>query len=608
MTSSELAQIELLAQIDDLLARLTRWSTASTAWQSLHQAKAVLHRVLTHVDPLRIRFDSPLVVATFGGTGVGKSSLVNALVGEEVAVVGRQRPTTTAPTIIAHPETQLDVYLFPADARIVRREARWLRDFLIVDCPDPDTSEHESVGSNLARLHELIPLCDVLLYVSTQQKYRSARVSRELAQAAEGCQLLFVQTHAETDVDIRADWRGQLEPAYQVADMFFVDSRRALTEQRQGLRPTGDFGRLLDVLLTELTAAQRVRIRQGNLFGLLSAALERSREEVEARTHKVRELQRALNEQRGQLSRQLSSRLFDELQASRGLWERRLLAEVTELWGMSPFSLVLRAWHSQASLLASLTLMRARSTAQMAVWGAMHGARWIASRQQDQTDAQRLEQAALLQVAEGDWQEARLIIEGHARSAGLTRETITAATQDLTRSVAIAEEEFWQLAQRRLDEEIAETARRQTSGGVRALYEVGFAILPAWLIYRIGKNFFYDSWWLERPLLESHFYIPALLFLALWTAGALMLFTGRLRRGMQQRVRQLAEELAQSRLPGGLFPQLDAECQSFHHDAAQLTEFQATVHVIRDEVSETTSLSQSRTPPALHTPTSAALP
>ncbi|OYW22833.1 MAG: hypothetical protein B7Z55_04200, partial [Planctomycetales bacterium 12-60-4] len=85
--------------------------------------------------------DAPLVVATFGGTGVGKSSLVNALIGEEVATAGRQRPTTTQPTLIAHAETNLETYGFPmAELRVIQRDARLLRDWLIVDCPDPDTS------------------------------------------------------------------------------------------------------------------------------------------------------------------------------------------------------------------------------------------------------------------------------------------------------------------------------------------------------------------------------------------------------------------------------------------------------------------------------------
>ena len=55
---------------------------------------------------------------------------------------------------------------------------------MLIDCPDPDTNEAETHDSNLARLHQLLPYCDVLIYTSTQQKYRSARVGDELAQAA----------------------------------------------------------------------------------------------------------------------------------------------------------------------------------------------------------------------------------------------------------------------------------------------------------------------------------------------------------------------------------------------------------------------------------------
>src|SRR5271155_1122808 len=50
---------------------------------------------------------------------------------------------------------------------------------------------------------------------TTQQKYRSARVAEELAAAAPGARLVFVQTHADQDADIRNDWRQTLDPRYQ---------------------------------------------------------------------------------------------------------------------------------------------------------------------------------------------------------------------------------------------------------------------------------------------------------------------------------------------------------------------------------------------------------
>lgn len=595
MSSAELSHLELLTQIDDVVGRLSTWANRPSPWEAIQQARLLLARLLDRTNPLRMRIDAPLVVATFGGTGVGKSSLTNALIGDDVTQVGRQRPTTLRPLLVAHPETNLDELGLPLDElQLVRRDAGLLRDWVLVDCPDPDTTETETTESNLARLHRILPACDVLLYVSTQQKYRSARVGVELAQAAEGCKLVFVQSHADQDEDIRSDWRKQLEPAYQVAEMFFVDSRTALAEQQQGQRPTGDMGRLLDLLQRELSAAQRVRIRRGNLFGLLQAALERMIADLDRQSPAVQALSAALDQQRQSLTRGLAGRLREELLISRGAWERRLMAEVSQLWGLSPFALVLRAYHSQAALLASWALMRSRSTAQLALWGAVQGARWMATRQQESTGQQNLERAATSQLSDAELREAQLVIEGHARSARLERSAVTTALSQAPQAAAVAEDEFWDFARRRLDALILETAKRNSTPTVRLTYELGFAILPVWLLFRIGKNFFYDSWWRERPLLETNFYIPALLFLALWTAAALMLFCRRLRRGAERQVTQLADELARSKLAGGLFPTLDDHCREFQTDLAELRDLSTFVTAIRSQVSNTTGLSAAR--------------
>ncbi len=124
-----------------------------------------------------------------------------------------------------------------------------LRDLVLVDCPDPDTTEEmpsdspeisygagishaQSAGtatpqagretdSNLARLRKILPHCDVLLVTATQQKYRSARVAEELAAAAAGARLVFVQTHADVEDDIRDDWRAVLADQYAAGTHFF---------------------------------------------------------------------------------------------------------------------------------------------------------------------------------------------------------------------------------------------------------------------------------------------------------------------------------------------------------------------------------------------------
>jgi len=592
--TTELAQLELLAHVDDLIARLSAWSNESSAWESVQREKLLTRRTLERLEPMRARVESPLVVATFGGTGVGKSSLMNALVGEEVTTAGRQRPTTTLPIVIAHPQTDLSGYDLPTEGLlVVRTETPLLRDIVLIDCPDPDTNETETAESNLARLHRLLPVCDVLLYVSTQQKYRSARVSDELLAAAKGCRIVFVQSHADLDTDIRDDWRKQLTGRFEVSELFFVDSKRALQEQRSGIRPTGEFGRLIDLLQRELSAAQRVRIRRANLLGLVHDVLAHAKESLSKQAPLVEKLDHALSDQRHRATERMASRLRDELLVSRGLWEQRMLGQVTQLWGYSPFASVLRLWHSQSSLLASFALTRARTTAQMALVGLVHGSRWLASSQQEHEADRRLDGLSSLGLSDAELREAQLVIAGHAHAAKLDRPASSASSLDSLRHAAThVQHEFLSDATRRIDELILQSAKRNSHWLVRATYEVMFAELPLFLLYRIGRNFFYDTFLAQPPLpyLDTNFYIPAALFLVLWAALLVMSFTGRLRRGLERRVNELARELAALKVGDGLFPDLEQQVRDFTNERDRVEAFVQSVDSIRDRYADASPL------------------
>ena len=439
MPRPELAHLELLADVNALVDRLNRWCDDAPAWQPAEKCRALVRRLTDRAASLRVRIEAPLVVATLGGTGTGKSALVNAIVGAEVVQTGRSRPTTTRPTLVCRPGLTPEMLgIDPATVELCECDLPALRDLVLVDCPDPDTTEDEPhrshpshlsplsplpsplfpLGDNLARLRAILPHCDVLLVTATQQKYRSARVADELAAAARGAHLVFVQTHADLDADVRDDWRHALErelppsnlpspdqpsvgarrgagdegvtgPTSQALTLsrresgpesriFRIDSLRALADAQAGLQPRGEFADLLDLLTRQMAGAAGNRIRRANFLDLVADTLDSCRTRIDEAMPAIEQLQSAIDQQRAVLVKHLAGDIQTELLASRRQWENRLLAQITSRWGFSPFALVLRVYQGIGGLLTGALLYRARTPAQVALWGAFEGMRDLA--------------------------------------------------------------------------------------------------------------------------------------------------------------------------------------------------------------------------------------
>lgn len=113
------------------------------------------------------------VLALIGGTGVGKSTLLNALAGREVSVAGVHRPTTSEPVawLPAARRSELAPVLGWLNVgRTVEHGDDRLGSVAILDLPDLDSIAPE----HRARVDETLPRVDAVAWVVDPEKYHDA--------------------------------------------------------------------------------------------------------------------------------------------------------------------------------------------------------------------------------------------------------------------------------------------------------------------------------------------------------------------------------------------------------------------------------------------------
>lgn len=536
----------LAGRLDFLRTRLDRELDGVRDLVAFDERSARIGGLVEDVDRQLARTRGAIVVVVAGPTGSGKSTLVNALCAETLTTEGVDRPTTSAPTVVAPTDADLGPLLdglFGPPPAVVRRAGRQ-RGFadhaVLVDAPDVNSVAVD----HRVQVQSLVERADVVIACLHRQTLVEASTSEFLARFRGLRRVLWVLGRADELTD-----GSQRALEQQLAEISGAADEDRFTLSAVRAREGGDagFDRLRERLEQLVGAEGALGVRchnalgaAGRIAGVIEEVHDDSRASLDALATGLRE---GFEQLVDEVVRELDLRLSLRAKPIAGM----LMNEAGRRWD-GPGGWVLRTG-SWATVGTGVGLALARrsplAAAGAAVTGAAVGAAKRGLEQRQMADsAGLLPEPGQLDAA---WREHLSGARLAADRLVLDREALdfpdAAAVEDALESAA---REGWQ---RLVDRDLPLVADRMAPAWMRWLFDAPIYALGIWVLWKVVSGFFVEDYAGLDFLVNAALIAIAALWLvrmcvALFARARAKRLVGTVRINVRSALERNAEDLA----------------------------------------------------------------
>lgn len=222
---------------------------------------------------------STIAIGLIGGTGVGKSTFINALAGKEISRTSDRRPYTSKAVVYRHeqtfdsPFTNEDLFKKPDAVHQIET----LRDLIVLDLPDFDSHDQRNQQTVL----NLLPDLDMIVWVVSPEKYADAsffefvkkcKVHREnFSFVFNKSDQLMDETSSDKYTKLKealGDFIFHLKTSAEVTEprLYSLSAYEALTNSTSDQFLKDEFNRFTEFIKTKRTAKEVRSLKFLNLF------------------------------------------------------------------------------------------------------------------------------------------------------------------------------------------------------------------------------------------------------------------------------------------------------------------------------------------------------